>query len=117
MCFCAKMPPYSAAVLAQCLPCEQNAPLKNIAYMICEREGRIRVSNAQLGTQQPFLSYFDFRAEMPIICTLCSLLLGKAIPKFSDVLPVLIPFKVVYAVLFFLVPISLGFQFLFVVSS
>ena len=46
---------------------------------------------------------------MPVVCTLCDLLLGQAIPKYSCGLPVLIPFKVAYVDLLFLVPTSLGF--------
>lgn len=99
----------SAAVLAQCLTCEQNDHLKNISYTICEREGGIQVSNTQLGTEQPFLSCFYCSSEMPIICAHYNLFPGKAVPKYSCVLSGLILFKVVYVILLFLVAVSLGF--------
>lgn len=63
--------------------------LRRIAHNVCEGEGGLQVPGTQLGTSQPFLSYFSSGLKC-LLCTLSSLLPGTALPARYCVLSVLI---------------------------
>lgn len=79
---------YSAAMLAQCLFCEQKGHLKNTLSITCERERGIHGSNAQLGAPNNPAFQTSFSGLKCLLFALFTVLPGKGVPQNSCVLSV-----------------------------